>query len=203
MTIPLRITTWMTPDYTTGTIHDGKQRRPMSPNEIAWYRVADASEKAWFQYLQALPPKVGNALLRHYNNYTGTITDEQIQVEMAELESNLMRSHQKTANEQEAKETAIALVQQEKIRAAAAKTAFFAHAAEVSPTPGPMFVGSQVKAARLAAGITQLEFALALGTSQKTISSYEAGSTPVPPERLPTIAALFQLPIEHFTDKTV
>ena len=79
------------------------------------------------------------------------------------------------------------------------REAVFARADTLAPTAVPRFVGKMLKTERVAANMSQGELAGILGVTTGAVSHYELGLTPIPPERIETLAALFGKTVEEFT----
>jgi len=62
-------------------------------------------------------------------------------------------------------------------------------------------IHENIRALRKSKGWTQTELAEILGTSQKVITSYETGIKKPPIQRLPDIAAVFDISIEELLGK--
>jgi transcriptional regulator with XRE-family HTH domain len=59
-------------------------------------------------------------------------------------------------------------------------------------------IGAAIRAARIGAGITQVNLAAMLDVSYQQVQNYEKGSVRIPASRLKAIAGLLKTPIEEF-----
>ena len=155
-----------------------------SPNDSCDSPEQKALDKTYERYLNSFPPAIAKRISEKYRSYDTSrniISDQQIADDMTAYVDALTRTHQEKA----AKD-----VQRE---------AVFARADTLAPTAVPRFVGKMLKTERVAANMSQGELAGILGVTTGAVSHYELGLTPIPPERIETLAALFGKTVEEFT----
>ena len=156
-----------------------------SPNDSCDSPEQIAIEKTYDRYLNSYSWQIAKRIDAQYMKYKGVprsvMTDQQIADAMTAYVDALTRTHQEKA----AKD-----VQRE---------AVFARADTLAPTAVPRFVGKMLKAERVAANMSQGELAGILGVTTGAVSHYELGLTPIPPERIETLAALFGKTPAEFT----
>ena len=155
-----------------------------SPNDSCDSPEQKALDKTYERYLNSYPPAIAKRISEKYRSYDTSrniISDQQIADDMTAYVDSLTRSY---------KEKAAKDVQRE---------AVFARASALTPTAVPRFVGKMLKAERVAANMSQGELAGILGVTTGAVSHYELGLTPIPPERIETLAALFGKTVEEFT----
>ena len=174
------------------------------PHPVCFSTVSpesEAADRAYDAYRAALPKPVAKAITEAYNSYGGRqdISNQQMADELSALEISLMASYQAKEAPKLAKAAQAEQEAQAKEQATQARNAFYANLANVDPMRRAVFVGQNIKAARIAAGLKQSDLAAALGASQALISQYEVGTMPVPPARLDRLAALFGKPVSEFT----
>ena len=177
------------------------------PHPVCFSTVSpesEAADRAYDAYRAALPKPVAKAIAEAYNSYGGkqAISDQQMADELSALETSLMASYQAKEAPKLAKAAQAEQEAQAKEQATQARNAFYTNLANVDPMRRAVFVGQNIKAARIAAGLKQSDLAAALGASQALISQYEVGTMPVPPARLDRLAALFGKPVEDFIGGT-
>lgn len=155
-----------------------------SPNDSCDSPEQKAIDKTYERYLNSFPPAIAKRISEKYRSYDTSrniISDQQIADDMTAYVDSLTRSY---------KEKAAKDVQRE---------AVFARASALAPTAVPRFVGKMLKAERVAANMSQGELAGIVGVTIGAVSHYELGLTPIPPERIETLAALFGKTVEEFT----
>ena len=155
-----------------------------SPNDSCDSPEQKALERTYARYVDSFPPAIAKRIREKYRSYDASrniISDQQIADDMTAYVDSLTRSY---------KEKAAKDVQRE---------AVFARADTLAPTAVPRFVGKMLKTERVAANMSQGELAGILGVTTGAVSHYELGLTPIPPERIETLAALFGKTVEEFT----
>lgn len=68
------------------------------------------------------------------------------------------------------------------------------------PDPRDVAVGARVRAFRIKAGLSQDEVAKQLGVRFQQVQKYETGVNRIPQDRLETMAKMFKVPVEAFSE---